>query len=435
MNNLKKTVEKFLDTFHIDLNTQIVLVAFSGGFDSMCLLHVLSTINKSNIVAIHLNHNWRGEESAEDEICCKKFCDNLGIMFYSEMLSDDVKKTETDARNARYEFFIRCAEKFGSKCVLTAHNANDNAETVLYRIIKGTGIYGLSGIKQKRDIFYRPLLNVYRDDIEQYCKEFSLIPNNDSSNLNIEYSRNFIRHELFPQMEKINPDVIKSVNSLSYIAEKYNDIFAERFKLQQNSTKELINLTDVECFYIIKNILSKYNIDYDREKIEDIKNFIVSASLSKSGKKYSLTSGLFLYANSEYYEVYEEKDYNFEETRISSTGVFYFGNYLLKVEDCSQVPVKFPSDSEKKVYICADKLDFELRTRREGDYMYPLGANGKQKLKKYLNEKKVPQHKKNSIPLLCRGSEVFWVVGLGISEKFRVKDKVTHILSVTEREF
>ena len=144
-------------------------MAFSGGYDSMCLLDILCNLG-CDVVAVHLNHNWRGEESKKDEDNCRLFAKNRGIKFYTEMLPDCVEKTETAARDARYKFFKRCAKMFNSNVVFTAHNFDDNAETVLYRIIKGTGTVGLEGISEHRDIFYRPLLNVSRENIEKICK-------------------------------------------------------------------------------------------------------------------------------------------------------------------------------------------------------------------------------------------------------------------------
>ena len=154
---------------------------------------------------------------------CEKFANSRGINYYSETLPDNIQKTETAARKARYDFFRRCAQKFNSKVVFTAHNFDDNAETVLYRIIRGTGTAGLQGISEKREIFYRPLLHTKREDIEKYCIDNGLTPNKDSSNTDTKYKRNFIRYKVIPLLKEINPDVSNALNSLSEIAaEDYN---------------------------------------------------------------------------------------------------------------------------------------------------------------------------------------------------------------------
>ena len=132
--------------------TGTFIVAFSGGYDSMCLLDILYKLGY-DIVAVHLNHNWRGEESQKEQENCKKFAQANNIKYYTETLPDYIEKTETSARKARYDFFQRCAKKFNSNVIFTAHNFDDNAETILYRITKGTGTIGLQGIAENRDIF------------------------------------------------------------------------------------------------------------------------------------------------------------------------------------------------------------------------------------------------------------------------------------------
>ena len=224
-------VKKFIDNYNL---SGTFIVAFSGGYDSMCLLDVLNKLNY-DVVAVHLNHNWRGEESFNEEQNCKNFAQSKGIKYYTEILPDNVEKTETAARIERYKFFEKCAKKFNSNVIFTAHNFDDNAETVLYRIIKGTGTIGLQGISEHRDIFYRPLLNVKRKEIEAYCKKNQLTPNVDSSNFNVNYKRNFIRHKILPLLNEINPKTMQSklVDGLFFIGEILNiDGFTGGFNLQ-----------------------------------------------------------------------------------------------------------------------------------------------------------------------------------------------------------
>ena len=221
---MQDKILSFLKKYKIENSTLNYLVAFSGGFDSMCLLDILKKNTSNRIIAIHLNHNWRGEESDKDEENCRNFCEKIGVEFYSEKLSIDIPHTETAARQARYDFFERCSEKFSSKIIFTAHNKNDNVETVLYRIIKGTGIVGLRGIQPHRDIYYRPLLEIEREEIENYCKNNQLTPNIDSSNTNTKYRRNFIRQDILPKLKFINSNLMDSIDNLSQIAEYLNNL-------------------------------------------------------------------------------------------------------------------------------------------------------------------------------------------------------------------
>jgi tRNA(Ile)-lysidine synthase len=134
MNKISRKIKSFLEKYDLEKSDLVYLVAFSGGFDSMCLLDNLKNITKNKIVAIHLNHKWRGQESDLEEENCRNFCAKIGVDFYSENIPSQTPKTETAARDARYDFFKKCAKIFNSKVVFTAHNKNDNAETLIYRI-------------------------------------------------------------------------------------------------------------------------------------------------------------------------------------------------------------------------------------------------------------------------------------------------------------
>lgn len=400
-------IKSFIEKYNL---SGTFIVAFSGGYDSMCLLDMLDK-EGYDVVAVHLNHNWRGDESKNEAICCENFAKSRGIKFYSETLDADIPPTETAGRDARYEFFKRCAKKFNSNVVFTAHNYNDNAETVLYRIIKGTGIVGLQGIAEHRGIFYRPLLSMKRDDIEKYCKDNNLTPNNDSSNENTKYKRNLIRKKILPLMQEINPKVIDALNSLSEIAK------------EDNSQK-----------LDIRDLLIKYNIDYDKKKIDEIYQFTCENKTSKSGKTLSLAKDLFLFANDKGYKVIKKSEKSDNELKITHCGDYEFENFVFSIEPFSGEIDKFPKDKEFTAYISIDNIDFTLRHRKDGDIIRPFGTKGTQKLKKYLNEKKIPNYQKDSIILLCSGQEVLWVSGFGISDRVKVSEKPTHIIRLRGKD-
>lgn len=403
-----------------------IIVAFSGGYDSMCLLDILNKLGEK-LVAVHLNHNWRGEESLKEAQNCENFAKSRGIQYYSEILSDSIEKTETAAREARYDFFRRCAKKFNSKIVFTAHNFDDNAETVLYRIIRGTGTIGLQGIAEKRDIFYRPLLKTTRAEIEKYCKDNNLNPNNDSSNSNTKYKRNFIRHKIIPLLREINPNVTVALNSLSEIAYEDNNL------INTYLPTNLIQASEIEQKRLIYKILNENNLDYDREKIENIKKFIQENKNSKSGKKISLADNLWLFVSSKKAEVVNKTEKNTEEISISKCGKYEFEDYIFSIEKYNKDIEKFPNDKEFKAYISVDEINFTLRHRKDGDKIQPLGSKGSQKLKKYLNEKKIPQHEKDKLIFLCKDNEILWAAGIGLSEKIKVAQKPTHMLKLEKR--
>ena len=178
MLNLTEKVKNFLVKY--DLQDKTIIVGFSGGFDSMCLLDILSRIRQEEaffdmtVIAAHYNHNWRGEEALREQEICRLFAASRGFEFFTKTAPVGLKKSENEARIARYDFFEEALENFDADAVFTAHNRDDNAETVLYRVIKGTGLVGLKGISRKRDKFYRPLLDSSRMEILEYCNRNNL---------------------------------------------------------------------------------------------------------------------------------------------------------------------------------------------------------------------------------------------------------------------
>ena len=436
MENINQTIKSFLEKYELNKSDLIYLVAFSGGYDSMCLLDVLKKCTKNKIVAIHLNHKWRNEESDREEANCKNFCEKIGVEFYSESLSLDIAHTETAAREARYKFFECCAKKFDSKVIFTAHNKNDNAETLIYRISMGTGVSGLQGICENRGIFYRPLININRDEIEKYCKKNNLSPNNDSSNADTKYKRNLIRAKIMPAIFEVNPNALESINSLIQIAKEETEILEEYIqsvleKITEDNkikTKKFLNLSQALQNKIIYKMFLKHNLDYDRKKITNIVEFIHENQHSKAGKTCSLTKELWIFTSEKSIEFITNSNQTTPYFHITKEGIYENNGYTLELEKFTKPVRKFPPDSESTAYINLNHIpiDFEIRTRNDGDYIQPLGLKGTQKLKKYLNEKKIPNHEKENLLFLCSENEILWAIGLGISNKIKVTDKPTH---------
>ena len=395
MNKIHQTIKSFLEAYDLNKPDLIYLVAFSGGFDSMCLLNGLKKISKNKIIALHLNHNWRGAESDAEEENCKAFCKSIGVDLYCEKLSKDIPHTETAAREARYEFFEKCSKKFSTNIIFTAHNKNDNAETLIYRLCIGTGTSGLQGISPHRDKFYRPLLNITRADIETYCKDYQLNPNSDSSNSDIKYKRNYIRSKVLPILQEVNPNVIDAINSLSKVATEENEIITEYTnkvieKITEDKkikTQKFLNQTEALQKRIIYNLFITNKLDYDRTKILNLLDFIKENSNSKSGKTCSLTTDLWLYTSDKYIEVIKKDTQNLPYFHITKEGKYENSGYIFELERFDKNIIKYPKDTDNIAYINLSQIpiDFEIRPRQDGDIIKPFGLDGTQKLKKYLN--------------------------------------------------
>ena len=210
-----------------------IVVGVSGGPDSICLLHVLNSLKQKlniEIFVAHINHMIRKEADFETEYV-KDFCKKLGIVFFvkkidvEKVAKEQKKGTEETGRNIRYEFFEKVLKKVEATKIATAHNLNDKAETVLLNIIRGSGTSGLKGIEPIRDNkFIRPLIEISREDIEEYCRENNLNPKFDKTNEETIYRRNKIRNDLIPYIKKeFNPNIIKTIARLSEVATEENE--------------------------------------------------------------------------------------------------------------------------------------------------------------------------------------------------------------------
>lgn len=437
----------FLEKYKIFNSGKTFLVGFSGGFDSMCLLDILFKLSSEHnfkLIAVHLNHNWRANESDKEEKNCEKFCNERNIQFYSEKLSDDVKKTETAAREARQAFFRNCSKKFHADGVFLAHNKSDNTETVLYRIAYGTGVRGLGGISEYTDCFgykiYRPLLFWTRDEVEEYCKINNLSPNNDSSNYNTKYKRNFLRHRVVKDLKQINPDIDNAVMRLSDIArseqniikEYLDNIRAEISSKENIKTQNFLSLSLDVKKKLVHELFIEKDLEYDSKKIEDVLSFIQENHDSAAGKTLSITDNLWLFVCKKYFTFIKKEEKIHDEILINHEGVYVFGDKIFEIKKIKNIPEKFPSETEKQAYA---NLSFPLylRTRRDGDIFNPFGMKGSMKLKKYFINKNVEKHMRDKIVLLCNEREVLWIPEIGLSEKIRVAKTPLYHISMKER--
>ena len=317
-------------------------------------------------------------------------------------------------------------------------------ETLLYRICKGTGVSGLQGIAENRGNYYRPLLEVTRNEIENYCKTNNLTPNNDSSNYDTKYKRNFIRAEVIPILEKINPNIIETISTLSTVAKEETEIVEEYIKqifdkISKNEklkTQEFIQLSSSVQSRIVYNLFIKHNLDYDRTKILKIKDFILKNAHSKSGKTCSLTTNLWIFTNDKIIEIIDKKVETLPTIKVTQEGIYNSCGYIFELQKYTETVKNYPQETEHFAYINLENLsiDFEIRTRQDGDIIQPFGLKGTQKLKKYLNSKKIPNHKKNNLLFLTQGKEIFWAIGLGISDKIKVIKRPTHIIKFYKKE-
>lgn len=257
-----------------------IVLGVSGGPDSICMLEILNKLKKElnfQIVVAHVNHMIR-EEADADEQYVLEFCKNREIEFYAKKINvlDFSKKekisTEEAGRKARYDFFEEILTKTNSNKIATAHTLNDNAETLLMNIIRGSGTAGLKGIEAKRDIYIRPLICMSREEIEEYCKKNNLNPRIDKTNMENIYTRNKIRNQLIPFLRReFNPNIVQTLNRLSDIAKQENEYLEKATKktfeeciinIESNQEQIVIDLKKFNSLEtVIKNRIVLYTIN------------------------------------------------------------------------------------------------------------------------------------------------------------------------------
>lgn len=294
-----KTVENFLTKYKIQ--DKKVIVGFSSGPDSVAMTFLLNKLSQKfnlKLVLAYFNHNWRQKEALKELEFAKKFAQSINAEFYSEAAPLDVLKTEEKARELRYSFFENCMVKFKSDVVFLAHNKNDNIETLVYRLIKGTGVRGLCSIPEVRENYYRPLLEVTKEAILKFLNENNLEYLLDSSNEDVKYKRNLIRKEILPLFEKINPSYMNNIENLiknskltcEILDNNLNEINENIISDDYFNREEYLKLTKASRYEFLNNYIGDNLKCRNYKNIKKIDDFI----LNNQNSQISINKVLFL---------------------------------------------------------------------------------------------------------------------------------------------
>ncbi|WP_253200735.1 tRNA lysidine(34) synthetase TilS [Clostridium sp. CF012] len=437
-----------------------VIVAFSGGPDSTCLLYILNELKEEwgiTLFGAHLNHCLRGLESDKDEEYAKKTCESLNIDFYSKRVDihriSEVKNVscEMAGREERYDFFEELMIKLNASKIALAHNSNDQAETILMRIMRGTGIEGMVGIKPVRDrIYVRPILHLSRSEIEKYCEKNDIHPRIDKSNLETIYARNKVRLDLIPYIEEnFNSDIINTINRLSDILKKDNDylenVSEKEYKKHCVIGEQMVIINkgaflqhEAIVSRIIRRALLAVNHNlYNFEKIH-ITN-IVELQRHDTGKTTMLPQDIIVencYGNIHIHIHKKVTEVNNKEyaLKVNEKNIIQSLplNKVIEIDVKSYLQFEEVKGNDYIVCFDYDKAlePITFRYRKQGDKFMPLGMKGNKKLKDLFMDLKIPKDKRNEIPLICFGNDIAWVVGYRISEKFKVTKNTKNILQI-----
>lgn len=439
-----------------------VIVGVSGGYDSMVLLDLLVELKdalKIEIIVAHVNHMLRGPEADGDEAHVRDYAIEHGLDFVlerrsmEELAEREGISSEDAGRRIRYEFFYGLADRYENAVIAVAHNKNDQVETILLNLLRGTGLKGLTGMKYKSDSIIRPLLNISRAEIEEYAEQKGIVHREDSTNQENIYRRNSIRNELIPFITReYNPDFNNTIFRMTEILADQEEIIEN---ITEKSLNQILIVNNDNSYTIIKSdfnkmeaairknimrlIINKILGTLDGFESSHIEQFINTA-LRPTGKTMKI-GGIQLSVQYENLVIerieYEENLTNYHEIMINKgkSGVYKFGEYLIEVDYYKNDKKTFKS---KKDTVCfdADKIEYPLiiRTRKPGDYFTPYGMKGTKKLKNLMIDQKIKTELRNKIPIITTNNgDIIWVGTIRRSDKYKVDEMTENIIRLKIR--
>ena len=416
-----------------------VLVALSGGADSVCLLDCMLCLTEElniKVFAAHVNHCLRGEASDGDEAFVRDLCQLRNVPLFTcrkdihALAAEKKIGTEAAGRLVRYEFFESVLQAKGLQKIATAHHANDTVETVLMRLIRGTGPLGLGGIPYQNETVIRPLLDVTRTEIEAYLKEKALSFRTDRTNFETVYTRNRVRHELIPFLEKeFNPNFQKN--------------FREQIRLYSANSAYIKKEAETLFSRLVKQASAGYGFSCKALLLEDA--FLVSVMLHQTIMQLTDTQEILQHHIDAVMSIVQKGSgaVSLPDNVIAEIchGVLFLRKDTEKVTFCypiepgseiylaeidttitcykvDAVPTKYDNNT---MYLAADTVNgkvLTVRSRTEGDFFYPIGMEGRKKLQDYFVDQKVPYFLRDTIPVVTVNDEIAWVAGYRGDRRF-----------------
>lgn len=419
-----------------------LLLAFSGGIDSVVLAHLLKACGFKFELA-HCNFKLRGKESEGDKNFCKALAKQMGVEIHCTDFNTRsyAKKNglslQMAARKLRYDWFMELVKEYKFNYVLTAHHGNDNVETLLVNLVRGTGIKGLQGIPVKQNHLVRPLLFSTKEQIITYAKKNKLKYRSDSSNDEVKYKRNFLRHEIIPKLKSLNPSLestfennIRLFNQSARVVRSYISAKRKQFITQKND-QTIVRLTDLQKEenkdLLMHEWLSPFG--YSSSQIEQI---LENADQKTSGKIFNTPTHKGVINRAQF--IIEPLNRSDPENEF----------LIREIKDLKKLPFTIIYDlkggkivRDKMVgQIDYDKLNFPITVRkwRQGDKFRPLGMTGFKKLSDFFINRKLSLFEKEDVWVLCNGDDIVWVIGQRIDDRYKITGNTKKILKLVLSE-
>lgn len=452
MDNIVDRIAKTIDDNRLLKRGDSVLVALSGGPDSVALLNFLDRLKSKyriRLTAAHLDHGIRPEASEEREFC-RNLCLKIKIKFHSKKvdvlkLAEKERLTVEEAgRKARYEYFHYLCKRFGYTRIATGHHSDDSVETILFNMARGSGLRGLSGISPRRGNIIRPLIEIEKNEILEWLDDQRIAYVLDSSNLSLEYARNRIRRKILPELEKLNPSARQNI-----------------LRLAKNAAEEIefIDSTVVSVYEeaVLKTGKSKIVLDLGKLKDYDwnVKKKVVSEAYGRlSGRFYRPPSKTISRAEDVFggrngtmaplgRDIWIEKSQNRicvfrrgirrKKFKLAIPGVtripysdLYFDSKLLKRSNVK----KLKTDSHVALLDNAKMKDVSIGYWKNGDRIRPFGMSGSKLLSDIFIDRKISSFERKEIPLVTAGGKIAWIAGVMISDDFKVGRGTKEILKI-----
>ena len=424
-----------------------ILVAVSGGPDSVALLHLLWRFNARKIGVFHLNHGFRAAAS-KDAGFVQDYAEKLGIPAQIEAyditsyLSSSGESKQQGARKIRYQLLRNFAEENGYHRIALGHHGDDQAETVLMRMLRGAGLHGLGGIPPQRGPFIRPLLNVYKKEILQYCHDFEIPYVVDESNYEPVYLRNKIRQELLPLLaEEYNPEIMAQLVQLSDLARedelelhrRAEEIVRKQLKWRRGQVffprKVFAELSIAMQRRVLRALLQAYRGNLLQIGFNHIESWRKMLS-ENSSFRLSLPQ-VWVSANVEYILVGDFLEEEWTAIELPLPGQIKAGHFTIKAEIVARNDVDISTTKSEYFDLDALNLPLTVRPRQEGDRITPFGGMGSKKVKDLFIDMHIAVEQRDYLPLLCDQKDILWIPTVRRSSKGAISPSTSQVLRLS----
>ncbi len=471
--NLRQKVQRSVESFRMIRRGDTVIAGVSGGADSVCLLHLLAGLQETygfSLEALHVEHGLRGEESLADADFTRDLCEMWQIpcrVVHVDAAAEAKRRhlsMEEAARTLRYQAFEDRRAELGQAKIATAHHLEDQAETVLMNLARGTGLKGLGGIRPVNGYLIRPLLDAGREEIEAYLQDLGQTWCTDRTNLSDAYTRNLLRHQVLPVLQgEVNSAAFRHIAEAALEAQRteafLRDMAGSCMQTTVYLTEDPLRSIHIQVDrleetdpllqeYILRMAIERLRggqglKDISREHIRQLR------MLSKKdvGRRLELPAGLRAVRDYKEIRLFEAAEVRKEkgggttlweyELPASGSGMLEIGGRKISWRRLERAGVPDPLPQMRYTkWLAYDTMNGNicLRGRRPGDYLVVTAQGGRKSLKDYLIDCKVPAGRRNAILVAAQGSHVLWVIGLRISEAAKVRSDTKQVLEISVQE-